>query len=51
MAQYNLMQGTQSIAFSKPPYIVSSASIAGKKEGEGPLGKMFDQVGDVDLFG
>lgn len=51
MAQYNLMQGTQSIAFSKPPYIVSSASIAGKKEGEGPLGKMFDQVGDDDLFG
>lgn len=35
----NAMKGTQSIAFSESPYLVSAGSVAGKKEGEGPLGK------------
>ena len=43
--------GTQSIQFEKTPYILSGASIVGKKEGEGPLGKLFDVVGQDDLFG
>lgn len=43
--------GKQSIRFAQAPYIVSSASVAGKKEGEGPLGKLFDVVGTDDLFG
>lgn len=43
--------GTQSIQFDEAPYILSSASIAGKKEGEGPLGELFDVVGKDDLFG
>ncbi len=46
-----MTKGLQSIAFKESPYLVSSASVAGKKEGEGPLGKMFDMVEKEDLFG
>ena len=35
----------------KKVYILNSASIVGKKEGEGPLGNLFDMVGEDDLFG
>ena len=35
----NSMTGEQSIRFEKPPYLFVSASVAGKKEGEGPLGE------------
>lgn len=45
------MQGKQSIAFSKPPYILASGNIVGKKEGEGPLGDKFDMICDDDMFG
>ena len=34
-----------------PVYILSSASVVGPKEGAGPLGKLFDLVGEDDLFG
>ena len=40
--------GKQSLAFAEAPYIISSASIVGKKEGEGPLGNRFDVVGEED---
>ena len=43
--------GKQSLQFAEAPYIVSSASIVGKKEGEGPLGHCFDVVGEDDNFG
>ncbi len=43
--------GKQSLQFAEAPYIISSASIVGKKEGEGPLGNSFDVVGDDDKFG
>lgn len=43
--------GKQSLLHECSPYIMSSASIVGKKEGEGPLGKKFDRVGADDLFG
>lgn len=46
-----MVHGLQSIAFEQSPYIVSSASVVGKKEGEGPLGKMFDMVETENLFG
>ncbi len=46
-----MIKGLQSIAFKESPYLVSSASVVGKKEGEGPLGKMFDMVEQEDLFG
>ncbi|MDO5538549.1 MAG: stage V sporulation protein AD [Eubacteriales bacterium] len=43
--------GKQSIQFAQAPYIISAASVAGKKEGEGPLGKLFDLVCNDDRFG
>lgn len=43
--------GSSSISFEKPVYILESASIVGKKEGEGPLGNYFDMIGDNPLFG
>ena len=45
------MVGKQSIAFENPPYIIAAASIAGKKEGEGPLGNLFHQVVEDSMFG
>lgn len=45
------MLGKQSIQFGQPPYIVNSASIVGSKEGQGPMGKLFDKVGQDDMFG
>lgn len=47
----NVQIGKQSLQFAEAPYIISSASIVGKKEGEGPLGNCFDVVGDDDKFG
>lgn len=43
--------GTQSIRFTHAPYILASASVVGKKEGEGPLGDEFDMICDTDKFG
>lgn len=45
------VKGKQSIAFEHPPYILSSASIVGKKEGDGPLGLLFDQTSEDATFG
>lgn len=47
----NKMIGKQSIKFGKPIYIQCSASIVGKKEGQGPLGELFDKVSTDDMFG
>ena len=44
-------QGKQSIKIPIPVYIRASASVAGTKEGEGPLGELFDMVGVDDKFG
>lgn len=49
--KFNCIRGKQSIEFGISPHIVSSASIAGKKESAGPLGELFDVVGNDDLFG
>ena len=43
--------GKQSLRFTKAPFILESASIAGKKEGEGPIGHEIDVVGEDDRFG
>ncbi|MDL2302136.1 stage V sporulation protein AD [Lachnospiraceae bacterium OttesenSCG-928-D06] len=43
--------GKASILLNSPVYIKNSASIVGTKEGEGPLGLLFDMVGSDDLFG
>ena len=47
----NQMLGNGSLCFSKAPFIISTASVVGKKEGEGPLGDCFDVVGMDEKFG
>lgn len=46
-----LQRGEQSAVFAGDVYIAESASIAGVKEGQGPLGERFDLVGSDDRFG
>ena len=43
--------GQASVRFSAPPTILSTASVVGPKEGEGPLGSYFDIISDDMLFG
>lgn len=43
--------GSQSVNFRISPYIISSGSVVGNKEAEGPLGKLFDMTNQDDLFG
>ena len=43
--------GKQSIQLKQPVYILESASVVGKKEGEGPLGSLFDVVLTDDMNG
>ena len=43
--------GSQSISFGESPYLISSGSVVGSKEAEGPLAKLFDMTNQDDLFG
>lgn len=43
--------GKQTIKLVKPPSIISSASIVGPKEGEGPLGFYFDEIIEDEIWG
>ena len=43
--------GKQSVLFTNPVSCVGSASVVGKKEGEGPLGDLFDVVLQDDMNG
>lgn len=45
------MIGRQSVAFKNPPCILGRASVAGSKEGEGPLGSFFDYIEEDPKFG
>ena len=45
------IKGMQSLAFEKEVYILSAASVVGKLEGEGPLGKCFDYVEEDPMMG
>lgn len=45
------IQGKQSIKFAQSPHIIEGASVVGKKEGDGPLGKLFDCVVEDPMFG
>lgn len=47
----NQKKGRQSFVFEDPPVITTWASIAGKKEAEGPLCKYFDVTSDDPHFG
>lgn len=46
-----MIKGSQSIQLKNTPYIISSGSIVGKKEADGLLGSLFDQVDLTNLFG
>lgn len=46
-----IKRGRQSVALSDCAFICECASIVGQKEGNGPLGKLFDMVGNDELFG
>ena len=46
-----MQKGKSSIEFETPPIVASFASVAGKKEGEGPLGKLIDVVEQDEMFG
>lgn len=47
----NKIAGKESIIFDNPPFIIAEASVAGKKEGEGPLGTYYDEIDEDSLFG
>ena len=45
------LTGSASMSFQNPVYVISCASVVGKKEGEGPLGSKFDLVCEEPMFG
>lgn len=47
----NQKLGKASIKPQQPVYILNSGSVVGTKEGQGPLGLLFDVVGEDDMFG
>lgn len=51
MRQENQILGRASMKPGQPVYILNSGSIVGTKEGQGPLGLLFDVVGEDDMFG
>ena len=51
MTLAELKKGKQSFVLSKPPVITHWASVAGKKESEGPLAHTFDVTSADTLFG
>ena len=46
-----MQKGKASLLFENPVYVAGMASVAGKKEGEGPLGKQIDVVEADPMFG
>lgn len=46
-----MKKGKQSYIFDIPPTIISTSSVVGKRESEGPLGSYFDEMLDDDLYG
>lgn len=46
-----MQAGKASVQFEKSPLILSEGSVVGKKEGQGPLGALFDRVEQDDKFG
>ncbi|HIX53107.1 MAG TPA: stage V sporulation protein AD [Candidatus Lachnoclostridium stercoripullorum] len=47
----HMRRGRASLVFEHPPVIEAAASVAGKKEGEGPLRGRFDLVAEDDRMG
>lgn len=46
-----MQKGKASVEFERPPVIIAAASVAGQKEGEGPLKDCFDQIESDPMFG
>lgn len=46
-----IQKGKQSLQYEQNVFIKASASIVGTKEGAGPLGDLFDMVGQDNMFG
>ncbi|ODA38964.1 stage V sporulation protein AD [Desulfosporosinus sp. BG] len=44
-------KGNQTVVFANPPVILSSYSVVGPKEGQGPLGKTFSKIWEDQLKG
>ncbi len=44
-------KGRASLEYSNPPRIIGAASIVGSKEGDGPLGHLFDHIEQDSKFG
>ena len=51
MSNINKCVGKQSIIFKEGVYVYEYASVASKKEGEGPLGNFIDYIDEDPLFG
>lgn len=47
----NKKLGNQTVKFSSPPIIISTGSIVGPKEGQGPLSLTFDRIIEDEMFG
>ncbi len=45
------VKGKTESSLCEDSFILNSASVVGKKEGEGPLGEYFDVIGNDDKFG
>lgn len=43
--------GNQTVKLDNPPKIISTHSIVGPKEGEGPLSEYFDEILNDDMLG
>ena len=43
--------GKASLSYEEPVYIQGYASVVGKKEGEGPLADLFDEIVEDPMFG
>ena len=46
-----MQKGKASIEFSHPPVIIGHGNVVGKKEGEGPLGSLFDRIEEDPMLG
>ena len=46
-----MQKGDRSIVYDVPVFFEGEGSVVGKKEGDGPLGKLFDEVVADPMFG
>lgn len=51
MEKQSQVVGKQSLLFTNPPYVQFSGCIAGKKEGEGPMGHLIEEINEDPMFG